>query len=406
MKLFILIVVTALALGNVVEADTALRGTHRSERQLGDDYDYAFLVSNVGYGKEWCLTADLGVHEGAQVGFKPCDFHNHKPVKQLWRLDDYGRLHSKLNPDRCMVANHGTHVVKGTRLRMADCDHVNSLGEFDHDGGTDFLRIKGEPKFCVTNSGSHPNPTDFMVTMECKNQGDFKFTYRLYNSDSSSKYSHHYSSDDTHKYSYDDDTTHKDSSDDTHLKHSSDDKDSHHYSYDDTRKYSSSSDKHSYHYRSSSGTHSKTHSSKSYSTKDYKVLKSASHAKFFPKYKNGCILVKDKNARNDQHLLLGSCDSAHGWKEDDNGLLRSELNYHKCMQADRRGPPKVGAMLRVFDCDKNNKLQLFEYKDGRLRLRGENLCAAFTGDIGNVNQDPIILKKCNDDTTRWTDYGY
>jgi hypothetical protein len=33
-----------------------------------------------------------------------------------------------------------------------------------------------------------------MVTMECKNQGDFKFTYRLYNSDSSSKYSHHYSS--------------------------------------------------------------------------------------------------------------------------------------------------------------------------------------------------------------------
>jgi hypothetical protein len=101
-----------------------------------------------------------------------------------------------------------------------------------------------------------------------------------------------------------------------------------------------------------------------------------------------------------------SCHSAHGWKEDENGLLHSELNYHKCMQADRRGPPKVGAMLRVFDCDKNNKLQLFEYKDGRLQLRGENLFAAFTGDIGNVNQDPIILKKCNDDTTRWTDYGY
>jgi hypothetical protein len=179
MKLFLFAVVTAVVLRHAVEAETtALRGADRSsKRQLGDEYDYAFLVSN-GYDEEWCLTADLGVNGGARVGFKPCIFHDHKPEKQLWRLDEFGRLHSKVNADRCMVANHGTQVDKGSQLYMVHCDDVYSLGMFDHDGGTDFLRIEGAPKYCVTNAGSHPN--DYMVTLECKDQGDFKFTYHVY----------------------------------------------------------------------------------------------------------------------------------------------------------------------------------------------------------------------------------
>ena len=71
------------------------------------------------------------------------------------------------------------------------------------------------------------------------------------------------------------------------------------------------------------------------------------------------------------------------------------------MQADRDGLPKVGAMMRVFDCDRSNKLQRFDYNAGVIRLQGEQLCAAFRGIVGDVNQDPIILKPCNDETTIW-----
>jgi hypothetical protein len=471
MKLLAIAIIVVAAARQGVQGEKALRGAPQDKRFLGnDDYQYAFLVSNVGYGKDnWCITADLGVHEGARLGFKYCDFH-HPSARQLWRLDEYGQIHSKMNPDRCMIVDHGTHVVQGTRLRMADCDHDTTLGKFIHNGGTDFLRVKAESDFCVTNTGSNPNPTDFMVTQPCKNEADYKFTYKIYDpkyssddkhssssddkhskyssgdkhskfpsdekhsstsgnkhskyssGDKHSKYSSEdkhskYSSEDKHsKYSSDDkhskyssDEKHSSTSDDKHSKHSSDDK---HSKYSSDNKHSSASDgKHSKH--SSDDKHSKyssddkhSHYSSDHHKYDYNVIKSASPAEFYPKYKQGCLVVKGNKASNDQNLLLGSCHNANGWRYDEDGLFHSELDDYKCMQADRQGPPKVGAMIRVYDCDKNNKLQRFEYREGVIRLEGENLCAAFRGIVGDVNQDPIILKPCNDETGIWAVYDY
>lgn len=132
MKLWTIAVVAVVAALQVAAGEKTLCGAldhqdqhDKEQRNLGsnshDDYKYAFLISNVGYAKDWCLTADHGVHEGVRLGFKPCNFHR-ASARQLWRLDEDGHIHSKVNPDCCMIVNHGTHVVRGTRLRMANCD--------------------------------------------------------------------------------------------------------------------------------------------------------------------------------------------------------------------------------------------------------------------------------------------
>lgn len=123
---------------------------------------------------------------------------------------------------------------------------------------------------------------------------------------------------------------------------------------------------------------------------------------------DGCLTVRDSEARNDQKLMLESCNQANQrWDSDDNGLIRTELDNTMCMQGGR-GEPQMGTMMRIFTCDSNNALQKFESivdnqgAGEKIRLQGTTLCVDHRGVIANVNEDPIILKSCNE-AGSWND---
>lgn len=139
----------------------------------------------------------------------------------------------------------------------------------------------------------------------------------------------------------------------------------------------------------------------------YKKIKSTSKARFNPLYKRGCLVILGK-PKEDKHLMLGYCRGAGGWRRDKYGLMHSELHDGMCIQVDRGGAhAEVGSPLRLYKCDKGNDLQKWDYRGkGVIRLKGTHLCAAFHGPVADINKDPIILKPCLDDTTRWADFEY
>ena len=86
---------------------------------------------------------------------------------------------------------------------------------------------------------------------------------------------------------------HHSSSDEKHPHDSSDDK--HHSSSDEKHPHYSSDDKH----------HSSSDDKKHHSKYEYSVIKSTSPAEFYPKYKEGCLVVKDNKANSNQNLIMG-----------------------------------------------------------------------------------------------------
>lgn len=150
---------------------------HVNARQLEDDSDYAFFVSHINEDEEWCITASDGVGVNANIGFELCNF-DAKPSDQLWRFDDDGKIHSKLNENRCMTVNFGEQVFDGVRARMADCEQDTELNLFSHNGNTDKLRLSDHEDYCMTNRGILPHTSDTIHAKPCKDEGRYIFTYQ------------------------------------------------------------------------------------------------------------------------------------------------------------------------------------------------------------------------------------
>lgn len=123
----------------------------------------------------------------------------------------------------------------------------------------------------------------------------------------------------------------------------------------------------------------------------------------------GCLIVTDSKPRADQKLKLGECDlPGQEWRLDTDYLYHTKLNDGMCMQAGRGGTPIQGTKLRLFPCDKNNNLQRFEgpisenYVGG-IRLKDfPKLCVSWRGVNTNINQDPIIVKNCENVDGGWS----
>lgn len=119
---------------------------------------------------------------------------------------------------------------------------------------------------------------------------------------------------------------------------------------------------------------------------------------------DGCINVRNSNARNDEKLMLGRCNVENQrWQVDSSDrLVRTLLDPTKCMQAGRSARPKRGTKMRIFPCNGSNSLQQFTVSNGstsgsfQLELLNTDLCVDHRGDNANINTDPIILKPCSD----------
>lgn len=118
-----------------------------------------------------------------------------------------------------------------------------------------------------------------------------------------------------------------------------------------------------------------------------------------------CLIVKDSDAKKDKKLILGECDKDQAWKFD-NGLFRTTLDETMCMQAGRdEKRPRPGTKMRLFPCDKDKKIQQFDYNQITIELKDTNMCVVFKGRKADVNKDPIILKSCNksDGQDNWSE---
>jgi hypothetical protein len=131
---------------------------------------YGYLVSGVITGKGdkyWCVTAHEGVLNNVKVGMTLCDFDGttESVAQQLWRQTTDGKIHSKLNDDKCLRAEA---LRSGARIRISDCDKkgaINKLEDlwasvydtFQENDTLLSLRLIGKKNLCITYQGKHPD---------------------------------------------------------------------------------------------------------------------------------------------------------------------------------------------------------------------------------------------------------
>jgi hypothetical protein len=116
----------------------------------------------------------------------------------------------------------------------------------------------------------------------------------------------------------------------------------------------------------------------------------------------GCFNVRNSNPRNDEKTVLGPCTLPNQrWSYGDDGLIRTQLDSTKCMQAGRTATPQKGTKMRIFPCDVANAKQIFDLVvvdensgEFKLQLSTTTLCIDHRGDSANIGADPIILKPC------------
>jgi hypothetical protein len=170
--------ITALLLGLAAMTWVHAEESHLRQAKVRtlEDSDYGFLISSIDQDQDWCITATDGAGVNANIGFEPCNFVA-EPSDQLWRFDGDGKIHSKLNDNRCMTVNFGEQVFDGVRVRMAACDQNTDLNEFSHNGDIDKLRLVERPDYCITNRGVAAHSSDTIHAKPCKDEGRYVFKY-------------------------------------------------------------------------------------------------------------------------------------------------------------------------------------------------------------------------------------
>lgn len=120
----------------------------------------------------------------------------------------------------------------------------------------------------------------------------------------------------------------------------------------------------------------------------------------------GCLVVKQSNVRAEQALILGDCgvDVNNTWRYN-NGLFHTKLNDRYCIQVGRgEQGPEPSRKMRLALCDATNDLQQFYHFElsGHIQLKtNDKLCVEYHGKTANVNEDDIILKKCQSSVDGW-----
>jgi hypothetical protein len=136
---------------------------------------FVFLVSKISSDEDWCITAMEGVKDFANLGFRRCDFEG-APARQLWRLDADGKIHSKVDTDKCMIVNFGENLFDGVRMRVDRCDIDTTLNTFTHESDSGKLHISANKDYCVTNRGTAPHSSDTIHAKPCKDEDRFALT--------------------------------------------------------------------------------------------------------------------------------------------------------------------------------------------------------------------------------------
>eukprot|EP00978_Attheya_sp_CCMP212_P042615 scaffold262827_cov55-Attheya_sp.AAC.2 len=150
------------------------RDSEKESRRLAD-YDYKFVVSQIRKNQEWCLTASNGVKNGADLGFKPCNFDGQRS-NQLFYVDEAGMIHSKMKHSMCLTAR-GESLGNRTLIEFVRCRKDTGFNTFFWDEGkTDQLQIQEELGFCVTNEGAKPRKRDKIVAKKCEDRKDMRWT--------------------------------------------------------------------------------------------------------------------------------------------------------------------------------------------------------------------------------------
>jgi hypothetical protein len=154
--------------------------TASGSRKLEIDPDYGFVVSHIREDKDWCLTAAYGATNFEELGFRKCRYEE-APASQLFKFDEYGKLHSALDPSKCMILNHGDALFDGVRIRLAGCELETLLNTFELVAG-EFFKVKLpfelSPPYCVSNRGPNPHNGDTIHAKQgCKNRGDYKWSF-------------------------------------------------------------------------------------------------------------------------------------------------------------------------------------------------------------------------------------
>ena len=144
------------------------------------DWPVAYLLSHVSSNEPWCITAKNGVEDNANLGLLPCEGDN-PPDEQLFLLDLFGKIHSKVDLNQCLVVDKGNRVRGGSRVRLLDCDADVLYNTFDHNRTTDMIRVKESPDFCLKQTGNGPDRSDTIRTEKCdESNPGFTFSYLTY----------------------------------------------------------------------------------------------------------------------------------------------------------------------------------------------------------------------------------
>lgn len=166
MKLF-LSVVTLLFLCRFSRS-TAHDEAFFSERQLdAAGNPMWFLVSQISKDKSWCIT----VTTGDTIKLRRCDFNAAKK-NQLWSQSPDGKLHSALDNRKCMDFN----PYESDRVRLEYCStSTRSTTEFAGFSSIGPIKELNDERYCLTNRGINPNPSDPILVKECLDRPDYKW---------------------------------------------------------------------------------------------------------------------------------------------------------------------------------------------------------------------------------------
>jgi hypothetical protein len=140
-------------------------------RHLGDDLDSLFnffLVSHISYDKAWCITAAEGTNDLGELLLQPCELQS-GPLNQLWIPTLDGKIRSALDDNKCITINHGTNLFPSARARLTDCS--SGLSEFIFEDGQ--IKVADDDRYCLTNRGPIPHPTDYIHAKKCIDRKDF-----------------------------------------------------------------------------------------------------------------------------------------------------------------------------------------------------------------------------------------
>lgn len=126
-----------------------------------------FLINTIG-DVDYCMTANRGVGEFAEVGSQQCRFRS-KPRRQLWHGDSHNRIRSDVDVNRCLIVGEGQDIYSGLGIHMASC----KINQFLYNPDSDHLHLAEDLSYCLM---SNQDTTEGSICGKpCIDQDNFEF---------------------------------------------------------------------------------------------------------------------------------------------------------------------------------------------------------------------------------------